>query len=409
MILQTIIAVCITVFIAVGVVSAATTIGTNIITGGTLSVTGTSSLGIIDTGTWNGSSIGLAYGGIGADISGIIKGGILTGTGAGSMGITTIGSNGQVLTASSTATGGIAWSNVGNGDLLAANNLSDLASAATARTNLGLAIGSDVQAYDAGLQSISGLVTLADTMIYTTGSDTYSTTALTVFARTILDDADASTVRTTIGLGNVEDTAISTWTGSTNLTTLGTIVSGTWNGTAIDVSSYTNLATSTGVSLTGDTLGLILSEIDHDQLLNFDASEHFTQANITTVGTLTTDLNINGQATTTASNGNIATQGSLTIGAGTAITQHLSATASVDFPVISANSCNTQTMTVTGAADSDTLSLGVPNAFASASSTVIWSGWVSASDTVSIRACQTGSQDTADFAAGTFRADIWKH
>jgi len=35
--------------------------------------------------------------------------------------------------------------------LLASNNLSDLTNAATARTNLGLAIGTDVQAYDADL------------------------------------------------------------------------------------------------------------------------------------------------------------------------------------------------------------------------------------------------------------------
>lgn len=37
----------------------------------------------------------------------------------------------------------------GTGDLLASNNLSDVANASTARTNLGLAIGTDVQAYDA--------------------------------------------------------------------------------------------------------------------------------------------------------------------------------------------------------------------------------------------------------------------
>jgi len=43
----------------------------------------------------------------------------------------------------------------------------------------------------------------------------------------------ASTHRTSIGLGNVENTAVSTWAGSTNITTLGTIATGTWSGTAI--------------------------------------------------------------------------------------------------------------------------------------------------------------------------------
>ena len=56
--------------------------------------------------------------------------------------------------------------------LAIASNLSDLNNAGTARTNLGVAIGSDVQAYDAGLDSIAGLTTAADKMIYTTASDT---------------------------------------------------------------------------------------------------------------------------------------------------------------------------------------------------------------------------------------------
>lgn len=41
----------------------------------------------------------------------------------------------------------------------------------------------------------------------------------------------------TVGLGNVENTKLSTWTGSAYIKTVGTITSGTWNGTAI-ASSY---------------------------------------------------------------------------------------------------------------------------------------------------------------------------
>jgi len=61
-------------------------------------------------------------------------------------------------------------------------------------------VGVDVQGYDAGLTSIAGLTTLADRMIYTTASDTYAVTPLTTAGRALLDDADASAQRTTLGL-----------------------------------------------------------------------------------------------------------------------------------------------------------------------------------------------------------------
>ena len=47
-----------------------------------------------------------------------------------------------------------------SGALLAANNLSDVANAGTSRTNLGVAIGSDVLAYDANLQGFVTALTL---------------------------------------------------------------------------------------------------------------------------------------------------------------------------------------------------------------------------------------------------------
>jgi hypothetical protein len=72
-------------------------------------------------------------------------------------------------------------------------------SASGARTALGLAIGTDVQAYDAGLASIAGLTTAADRMIYTTASDVYAVATLTAAGRAILDDADAAAQLTTLG------------------------------------------------------------------------------------------------------------------------------------------------------------------------------------------------------------------
>jgi hypothetical protein len=61
-------------------------------------------------------------------------------------------------------------------------------------------IGVALQAYDAGLTSIAGLTTAADRMIYTTASDVYAVATLTASGRALLDDASTSAQRTTLGL-----------------------------------------------------------------------------------------------------------------------------------------------------------------------------------------------------------------
>lgn len=86
-------------------------------------------------------------------------------------------------------------------DLAVADGGTGASNAADARTNLGVEIGTDVQAYNAGLQSISGLTTAADQGIYLTAANTYATYGLSAYGRSLLDDIDATAARTTLGLG----------------------------------------------------------------------------------------------------------------------------------------------------------------------------------------------------------------
>ena len=61
-----------------------------------------------------------------------------------------------------------------------------------------------------------------------TASSTYAPINNPTFTGTV-----AGITKSMVGLGNVENTALSTWAGSTNLTTLGTIATGTWSATTI--------------------------------------------------------------------------------------------------------------------------------------------------------------------------------
>ena len=61
----------------------------------------------------------------------------------------------------------------------------------------------DAQPLDDTLTGLADLSTSADDFVYATGADTFSTSTISAYGRTLIDDTDAATARTTLGLGTV--------------------------------------------------------------------------------------------------------------------------------------------------------------------------------------------------------------
>jgi hypothetical protein len=237
---------------------------TNITTGtlvGTLVGTGVSATNIT-TGTLSGSLVGT---GVNAtNITTGTLGGAFVGTGIDGGNI----NDGTIPTAKISGT--IALVDGGTGATTAAN----------ARTNLGLAVNSDIQAYNAGLSSISSLSPAADGMLYSTGIDTYALTALTPTGRSILDDTSIGAVQATLGLvpgtdvhainthltdladGSLTGSKVGTGINATNVT-IGTLPNGVLDANLQDLAdgSLTGSKVGTGISATNVTTGTLPNSV----------------------------------------------------------------------------------------------------------------------------------------------------
>ena len=191
----------------------------------------------------------------------------------------------------------VALTTVVGGKLVKADNLSDLTNTGTARTNLGVAIGTDVQAYNSTLAAVAGGTYSGDDSITTVGTITTGTWQGTAINATYLDGQSGT---------NTGDETLSS-VNALGITSVGTIATGTWQGTAIADTYIASSATwntastdrlkwdggDTGLTAsTGRTsLGLVIGtdvQAYNSTLAAVAGGTYSGDDSITTVGTIST-------------------------------------------------------------------------------------------------------------------------
>ena len=424
--------------------------------------TGNTSINSVDTvttGTWNANTIGPVYGGTG--LSSYTLGDMLYASGANTLGrlagnVTTtrkfIRQTGTGLVSAAPVWDTVTQTDVGLGNVentalstwAGSTNLTTLGTIATgtwSATAIAIARGGTGQTTKtAAFDALSPLTTLGDTLYGGAAGTGTRLAGNTTATKQFLSQTGTGAVSTApswsvvakadVGLANVENTALSTWAGSTNLTTLGTIATGTWSATAIAIarggtgattksggfdalSPMTTLgdivyggAAGTGTRLAGNatTTRQFLREVGSGVaatapvwdtvtktdvgLANVENTALSTWAgstSITTLGTIATGT-VPAVRSSITDAGNYFTsttvEGALQeVGANLRTT--FTGSAALNFNTTNSQSSSDLTMTVTGASTGDVVSLGVPTAAILPNS--CYTAWVSATNTVTVR------------------------
>jgi hypothetical protein len=254
--------------------------------------TSITTLGTVATGVWQGSEVEIAYGGTGATNAGDARTnlGLVIGT--------------DVQAHSATLDNLAAGNYVGawqGSEVEIAYGGTGATNAADARDNLGLEIGADVQAYSATLDAVAGGTYVGATSITTlgtvaTGTWQGSTVAVAYGGTGATNAADA---RDNLGLEigadvqahstTLDAVAAGTYVGATSITTLGTVATGTWQGSTVAVAYGGTGATNAGDARTN--LGLVIgTDVQaHSTTLDAVAAGTYVGAtSITTLGTVST-------------------------------------------------------------------------------------------------------------------------
>ncbi len=173
--------------------------------GSTVVSSSLTSVGTISTGVWSGTDVAVAAGGTGSS----------TASGARTNLGVAIGSDVQAWDAALDDFAGLTQGTdklpyfssstaMATADFTSyARTLLDDGDAATARATLGVVIGTNVQAYDAELAALAGLTSAGNKLPYFTGSGTASLADFSAYGRSLVDDADAAAARSTLGLGTM--------------------------------------------------------------------------------------------------------------------------------------------------------------------------------------------------------------
>ena len=258
--------------------------------------TSLASVGTITSGTWAATDVAVTHGGTGAS----------TASGARTALGVAIGSDVLAYDAQLADVAGLA---VTDGGIIVGDGSNFvLETGATARASLGVTIGTHVQAYDADLAALAGLTSAADKGIQFTGSGAAATYDLTAAGKALLDDANAAAQLVTLGVnataaeltimdgdtsatattladadrvvvndgGTMKQVALTDFetyfeagldtlnavTSASSLATVGTITSGTWQGTTVAVDQGGTGATSLTANslLTGNGTSAIQAE-----------------------------------------------------------------------------------------------------------------------------------------------------